>query len=138
MKRPTSVVIDPVAMGIVNKIAAGSKFSGTNSVTGGILIQGACEGRLIVDGPLVLMEGGSLTGEIEVHGDAYIFGQVGTSGDTATTLTCHGELHLTSKCVAYGRMRYANVTLYKGGQINSVMQSLPDTGTAAQAAEQGA
>lgn len=137
-KRLTSVVIDPIAMGITNKVASGSKLSGINTFNGGILIQGVCDGTLVVYGPLVLSEGAQLAGQIEVHGDAYIFGQIGSSGDETTTLTCNGELHLTSKCVAYGRLRFANVTLYKGGQINSVMQSLADTSQTAVALEHGA
>jgi cytoskeletal protein CcmA (bactofilin family) len=124
IKRPTSVVIDPIAMGITNKVAQGSCFNGTNSVNGGLLVEGEIDGRMIVNGNLVLMAGGHLRGDIEVNGDAYIFGQVGSSGDNNTVLTVRGELHLTSRCYAYGTHRYGKLAMYDGASVDCVLQSL--------------
>ncbi len=124
-KRPTSVVINPIAMGITNKIAEGSSFAGTNTVSGGLLVEGEMDGRMTVNGNLVLMAGAHLRGEIEVNGDAYVFGQVGTSGDNNTVLTVRGELHLTSRCFAYGTLRYGKLAMYEGASVNCVLQSLP-------------
>lgn len=124
-KRPTSVVIDPVAMNIANKIAAGAVASGDYTTGGGILIEGTFSGNLkVTDGPLVLMEGGRLRGCIEVQGDAYIFGVIGAESDDQTTVTVRGELHLTSKCVVHGQIRFAKLAMYQGAQVHGIMDSL--------------
>ena len=124
-KRQTSVVIDPVAMNIANKVAAGSKVTGDYATGGGILIEGQFRGNLhVTDGPLVLLEGGHLSGCIEVQGDAYIFGTIGADSDDQTTVTVRGELHLTSKCHVHGRILFAKLATYQGANVHGSIESL--------------
>lgn len=74
MSNPTnneSIVIDPVAMKIVNRIAAGSKCEGSLECEGGVIIEGVFSGTLSVKGgPLVLMPGGVARGMLACDGDA--------------------------------------------------------------------
>lgn len=124
-KRQTSVVIDPVAMNIANKVAAGSVVTGDYATGGGILIEGQFRGNLhVTDGPLVLLEGANLSGCIEVKGDAYIFGTIGAASDDQTTVTVRGELHLTSKCHVHGRILFAKLATYQGANVHGIIESL--------------
>lgn len=126
-KKPSesSVIIDPVAMNIVNKIAPGTKSSGTIDCAGGMLIQGSHHGKLRVsNGPLVLWEGSRLTGHSIVHGDAYIFGTLGEPGESVTQITVTGTLYLTSLAVAYGKMRYGKLSTYDGARIKGTLETI--------------
>lgn len=124
-KRPTSVVIDPIAMNISNKIAAGASSKGEYTTGGGILIEGIFSGNLTVtDGPLVLLEGAQLSGCIDVAGDAYIFGVIGSASDVETIITVRGELHLTSKCEVHGRVHFTKLAMYEGANVHGVMESM--------------
>lgn len=128
-KRPASVVIDPITMGILTKISAGSSFTGDNVVDGGLMLEGQCNGKLVVNGILVVWEGAILRGDVTVSGDAYIFGKVGSKGDADTKLTVHGELHLSSKSEASGRIRYGKLAWYTGAQVNGAIEPLEDEAT---------
>jgi len=124
-KRETSVIIDPVAMNIVNKIALGTKSAGTIACSGGLLLQGEHRGELTVkDGPLVIYEGAVLFGSVEVHDDIYVFGQVGEPGDKLTELTSFGTVHLTSKAVVHGALRCVKLATYNGSQIHGSLETI--------------
>lgn len=125
-KRPTSVVIDPIAMGITNKIAAGSISSGDNHFNGGLMLEGETSGTMEVNGILLIMAGAVLKGTVVVNGDAYIFGQVGTKEGDEAVLIVHGELHLTSKCVAYGKMKFKKLAHYQGAMIHGSIETLAE------------
>lgn len=131
-----TLVIDPVRMNIVNKIAAGSKSCGTVECLGGLLLQGEHQGGLVVnEGPLVLWEGSRLTGTIHVGGDAYVFGTLGSESDSQTTITVMGTLYLTAKAVVYGRMRYKKLSTYDGALIHGSLETLVDSHAAEQKKE---
>ena len=76
------------------------------------------------------MAGATLYGNVEVHGDAYIFGQVGTKSDNSASLTVHGELHLTSKCAVHGRITYGKLALYKGAVVSGSIEPFADSAPA--------
>jgi cytoskeletal protein CcmA (bactofilin family) len=124
-KKKTSVVIDPIQMNITNKISKGSILSGDVSYEGGVLIEGSFSGKMkVVGGPLVLGEGATLRGDIDVSSDAYIFGTLDDSDEVISTLRVHGELHLTSKCVIHGSVFFHKLATYHGAKINGSMQSI--------------
>jgi cytoskeletal protein CcmA (bactofilin family) len=123
-RAPNSFILDPVAMGIDNKIGPGSVVQGPYRTGGGLLVQGTFNGELIVaGGPLVVLEQGKVQGSIEVEGDTYVFGVIGAPGDQ-TTLTVKGELHLTSKCVVHGHIRFGKLAVYEGATVRGQMESL--------------
>ncbi|MDP3827498.1 MAG: polymer-forming cytoskeletal protein, partial [Polaromonas sp.] len=72
-----TIIIDPVGMNIINRLAPGSKFIGQLESEGGLLIEGTIVGNVLVSGgPLVLMEHGSITGDVTCEDDAYLFGKI--------------------------------------------------------------
>lgn len=125
-KRDTTVTIDPVAMKITNKIDLDTKASGSMECAGGLLLQGAFHGELVVrGGPLVMYAGSRLTGQTTVHGDAYIFGQLGEAEDERSVLTVMGTLHLTKDAVAYGQLRCRYLSTYDGAKVHGRLETLP-------------
>ena len=122
-----TVIIDPVAMNIINRISAGSTTCGDLEFDGGVLLQGHHVGNLTVkNGPLVIFKGGSISGQTTVEGDAFVFGQVGSpDGDkAASVLTVQGALHLTEESVSYGTLRFVELANYKGAQIFAALETL--------------
>ena len=92
----------------------------------GWMIRGTFHGRMTIkEGTLWLDESGVLLGQVEVHGDAYIFGQIGAdANDHETRLICHGQLHLAASCTAYGTIGYKELTTYSGARLSSKIESL--------------
>ena len=123
----TQITIDPKAMNIVNRLAAGSLSTGPLHLNGGLLLQGDHRGNLTVrGGPLVIAEGGSIAnGTIEVDGDTYVFGRVGAPDDAVapTFLRCSGVLHLTSKAISYGTLQCAKPAIYEGAQVRGTVET---------------
>lgn len=122
-----TVIIDPVAMNIVNRISAGSTTCGDLEFDGGVLLQGHHVGNLKVkNGPLVIFKGGSISGQTTVEGDAFVFGQVGSpdADKSASVLTVQGALHLTEESVSYGTLRFIELANYKGAQIFAALETL--------------
>jgi cytoskeletal protein CcmA (bactofilin family) len=134
MFRNTNVIIDPVAMNIVNRIAKGSHSRGAVHSVGGILIEGTFEGDLIVhDGPLVLMEGAELIGSITAHADAYVFGQVGrATGDTELTVLGEGHFAATARSVA--SIKCAIPHIYHGAKLEGMLDTVQKEQRLAEAA----
>lgn len=124
--QPHSVVIDPIKMNIKNRVAPGGVSTGTLAFAGGLLMEGDHTGDVIVkNGPLCIMPGASMTGSITVHGDVYLFGRLGATGDSSE-LTVHGVLHLASKCEANGRIRYRKLAPYEGSKLNAQLETIRD------------
>lgn len=127
--KESTLVIDPVAMNIRNRICQDSLCRGTSEYNSGLLIQGQHHGRLLVrGGPLVIYDGAYLTGEIEVHGDVFVFGQVGGTENEAsnTILTVHGTLHLTGRALAYGKLRFVRIATYDGAQMHAALETIKE------------
>lgn len=123
-KRQTSLVIDPVAMNITNKIAADTLSGGTLTCKSGLLLEGEHRGELVVHGTLVCTAGSRLVGKSIVHGDVYVFGQLGDGQGDKSQLTVHGTLHLTKDAVAYGDMECARFATYDGAKIQGGFTTL--------------
>lgn len=128
-RNDATVVIDPVKMNIVNKVASGTKSAGSIECSGGMLLQGEHRGEMVVrNGPLILWPGSKLTGTTVVYGDAYVFGALGETEDLHACITVLGTLYLTSSAVAHGRMRYRRLATYDGAQIHGVLETIADQG----------
>lgn len=123
-KRETSVVIDPVAMNITNKVAADTKSAGKLECRSGMLLEGEHNGDLVVHGTLVVAQGARLSGTSTVYGDVYVFGNLGETGAAHCILTVHGTLHLTKTAVAYGKMQCLRVATYDGAKVHGVFKTL--------------
>ena len=66
-----TLVIDPVRMNIVNRVAAGTQLSGHLQFKGGLLLQGALGGTGEVVGRLVVWHTGQIIGRYRVLGPAH-------------------------------------------------------------------
>jgi cytoskeletal protein CcmA (bactofilin family) len=121
-----SIIIDPVGMNIVNRIAAGTKASGTQECAGGMLVQGCFEGTLVVsEGPLVLMQDGVICGDIVCRQDAYLFGTIAAKPDgTQSQLTVSGAVFLAETLNATADITAGVFKTYEGAQIEGRIKTV--------------
>ncbi len=128
MSKPQdTLVIDPVRMNIVNRIAQGSVTQGHHQFAGGLLLQGDLRGDGEIRGRLVVWQGATLQGEFRVLGDLYVFGQLGTSGeavDEHTRIECHGTVYLAATAVCTGQLTATRLRMYDGASLQGPFTSL--------------
>jgi hypothetical protein len=127
MNMPQDVLtIDPIAMQVVNRVAAGSLLSGDLSFDGGLLVQGEIAGNLSVQGRLIVWTGGVVRGRIRVSGDFYLFGQLGEAGGSAhdTSLECQGMACVASTGVSTGTLMARRLQLYEGADLQGPFKTL--------------
>lgn len=128
-----TLTIDPIAMNVVNRVAAGSVLSGELTFEGGLLVQGEVSGHLRVNGRLIVWTGGVVRGRVEVSGDFYLFGQLGEHGADvqATHLACHGMAFVAQTGVSTGTLEARRLQLYEGADLQGPFKTLklkPETG----------
>ena len=121
-----SIVIDPVGMNIVNRIASGTKVVGSQECPGGALVQGTFDGTLVVsNGPLVLMQGGVISGDIVCHQDAYLFGTIAAKADgSQTQLYVMGAVFLAESLNATADITAGVFKTYEGAQIDGRIKTV--------------
>jgi cytoskeletal protein CcmA (bactofilin family) len=130
LSRNDVLTIDPVGMGITNRVAAGCELECNGDFRGGLLVQGKLSGKLRVLGPLVVWEGAQLGGEIEVFGDTYAFGQLGSDvrgGAIAapeTQVVCHGAIFMSHSAVSHASIAAQRIHSYDGAQIHGPFRTL--------------
>ena len=128
MSKPKdTLVIDPVRMNIVNRIAHGSAIQGQIQYGGGLLLQGELGGQGEIGGRLVVWQGARLQGEFRVLGDLYVFGQIGASADAVdehTRIECHGTVYLAAGAVCTGRLSATRLRMYDGASLHGPFTSL--------------
>jgi|TARA_B110001454_G_C12428062_1_gene312303 hypothetical protein len=120
------IVIDPVAMKIVNRIAPGSKFSGTLECSGGLFVEGEFSGTAIVTGgPLVLMQTGVMRGSINCDQNAFLFGEIGAleNGDLSE-LECHGAAFMTETLRAKANITAGSFKSYDGFEVEGRIKTI--------------
>ncbi len=121
-----TLTIDPIAMNIVNRVAAGAQLNGTLQFEGGLLVQGEISGDITVNGRLIIWAGGVVRGRIKVMGDFYLFGQLGASSASAedTVLKCVGMAYVANTGVATGTLLASKLTLYDGADLQGPFRTL--------------
>lgn len=120
------LTFDPIAMNVINRVAAGSVLEGDLHFDGGLLVQGEVAGRIQVNGSLIVWAGGVVRGRIRVHGDFYLFGQLGVSGGHAhdTSLECQGMAYVAQTGVSTGTLMARRLQLYEGADLQGPFKSL--------------
>jgi hypothetical protein len=120
------LTIDPMAMQVVNRVAAGSLLSGDLSFDGGLLVQGEIVGNLSVQGHLIVWSGGVVRGRIQVSGNLYLFGQLGDVGGSPhdTSLECQGMACVASTGVSTGTLMARRLQLYEGADLQGPFKTL--------------
>ncbi|MDX9956491.1 MAG: polymer-forming cytoskeletal protein [Anaerolineae bacterium] len=119
------ILIDPVSANIVNRVAEGTKVRGEYHSDGGLLLQGEIQGTplIVSNGPLIVMAGATVSGEVVVHGDVYVFGSAGSARFPAGGLdmVVHGVLHVASTGETFGSISCKQLETYAGCRLNSAV-----------------
>ena len=121
-----TLTIDPIAMNVVNRVAAGTQLNGTLQFEGGLLVQGDISGDIQVNGRLIVWGGGVVRGRIRVMGDLYLFGRLGAPDASAedTILKCMGIAYVANTGVATGTLLATRLTLYEGADLQGPFKTL--------------
>lgn len=113
-------------MKIVNRIAPGSKYVGTLECSGGMMIEGAFTGTLIVKGgPLVLMPESVVTGILTCDQDAFLFGTIeAQASGELSELDAYGAVFLTETVNAKANITAGAFKTYEGSQVEGRIKTL--------------
>lgn len=129
-KTQDTLVIDPVKMNIVNRIAADTVLAGDFLFKGGLLLQGTLQGVGEIAGRLVVWHDARLIGRFRVLGDLYLLGQLGeaTEGDDdvddQTEIECQGTAYVASTGVSTGTLIAAKLRMYDGAVLQGPFRTL--------------
>jgi cytoskeletal protein CcmA (bactofilin family) len=129
-----SLLIDPLGMNIVNRIAPDSSMQGDVSFSGGLLVQGNLVGAGRVMGRLVVWHGAQVQGHFRVMGDLYVFGRIGDkdSDASSTVIECMGTAYIAGTAATTGTITAQRLRLYEGADLQGPfktiknIQSLPE------------
>ena len=121
-----TIVIDPVGMNIVNRVAPGTVLEGDTTWSGGLLVQGTIKGNIkIAGGPLVLMDGAVIAGKVTCLSDVYLFGKIEPPGEgQLSEVSCTGSAFLAETLVAEADLNAAGWKLFNGAQVNGRFKTL--------------
>jgi hypothetical protein len=121
-----TLTLDPIAMNVVNRVAAGTRLDGELQFDGGLLVQGEISGHIRVNGRLIVWTGGVIRGRVRVTGDLYLFGQLGASGADAhdTSLECQGMAYVSKTGVSTGTLMARRLQLYEGADLQGPFKTL--------------
>ena len=127
MKLPQdTLTIDPIAMNVVNRVAAGCRLDGDLQFDGGLLVQGEISGQIRVNGRLIIWKGGVVRGTVRVNGDLYLFGQLGAHSASAqdTQLECVGMAYVAQTGISTGTLMAKRLQLYEGADLRGPFKTL--------------
>lgn len=121
-----TLTIDPIAMAVINRVAAGSVLSGDLEFSGGLLVQGSLTGNIRVRGRLIIWTGGVVRGKVQVDDDFYLFGQLGATGagPNDTSLECQGMAYVSKTGVSTGTLLARRLQLYEGASLQGPFKTL--------------
>lgn len=122
-----TLVIDPVKLGIVNRITQGCVLDGSHRLQGGLLLQGTLQGKGEIHGRLVVWHSGMIRGRFRVLGDLYVLGRVGadTEGtDADTVIECQGTVYVASAGISTGTLLAARLRMYDGATLQGPFRTL--------------
>lgn len=122
-----TLVIDPVKMNILNRVAEGSAVAGRLDFAGGLLLQGTLEGSGEIAGRLVVWHTGQLRGRFRVLGDLYVLGHLGGATDDTdpdTVVECQGTAYVASTGISTGTILAARLRMYDGATLQGPFRTL--------------
>jgi cytoskeletal protein CcmA (bactofilin family) len=129
-KTQDTLVIDPVKMNIVNRIAADTVLAGDFLFKGGLLLQGTLQGVGEIAGRLVVWHDARLIGRFRILGDLYLLGQLGEATETeddvdeGTQIECQGTAYVASSGVSTGTLIAAKLRMYDGAVLQGPFRTL--------------
>lgn len=121
-----TIVIDPVGMNIVNRVAPGTVLEGSTTWNGGLLVQGTIKGSIkVTGGPLVLMETAVIAGNILCLGDVFLFGTIEHAGENQMSkVESTGIAFLAESLRAEADISAARLRFFDGAQVNGRFKTL--------------
>jgi cytoskeletal protein CcmA (bactofilin family) len=121
-----NLVIDPLSMNIVNRIAPDSNIAGEVTFSGGLLVQGSLTGSGHVLGRLVVWHDAQVQGHFQVMGDLYVFGRIGEVGADAnkTVIECMGTAYIASTAATTGTITAQRLRLYEGADLQGPFKTI--------------
>lgn len=122
-----TLLIDPVQMNIVNRVAEGTALEGQLLFKGGLLLEGTLRGEGEIAGKLLIWHTGQLTGRFRVLGDLYVLGHLGGAVDDEdphTQVECHGTVFIAQSGVCTGTLSATRLRLYDGGTLQGPFHTL--------------
>jgi Polymer-forming cytoskeletal len=121
-----TLTIDPIAMNMVNRVAAGCRLGGDLEFEGGLLVQGEIFGNIRINGRLIIWTGGVVRGTIRVQSDFYLFGQLGDPQDSGlnTHLECMGVAYVAQTGVSTGTLLAKRLQMYEGADIRGPFKTV--------------
>jgi cytoskeletal protein CcmA (bactofilin family) len=125
-KQQDSLIIDPLGMNIVNRIAPESHIRGDVAFQGGLMVQGHLSGSGQVLGRLVVWHDAQVQGHFRVVGDLYVFGRIGTVGADATNtvIECMGTAYIASTASTTGTITAQRLRLYEGADLQGPFKTI--------------
>lgn len=127
-----TITIDPIAMNVVNRVAAGTRQAGSLQCRGGLLIEGQLTGELeVLGGPLIVMQGAELSGSIRCDGDSYVFGSILPRDEgQLSELRVAGVVYLAETAVAQAEISAGAFKMSQGARVDARMKSFDPEGAA--------
>jgi cytoskeletal protein CcmA (bactofilin family) len=122
-----TLVIDPVRLGITNRITEDSALDGHLHFKGGLLLQGNLSGQGEIAGRLVIWHTGQLRGRFRVLGDLYLLGHLGGVADEVdedTVIECQGTAYIASSGVSTGTLLANRLRMYDGAVLQGPFKTL--------------
>jgi len=121
-----SIVIDPDAMNIVNRVAPGSRSVGEVHYVGGVLVEGIIDGAVhVTGGPIVLMPGGAIRGTVKGDGDAFLAGTIEyREGEVLSEVVVQGTVYIVETLVAMANITAGAFKTYHGARVEGHIRSL--------------
>lgn len=121
-----TIVIDPVGMNIVNRVAPGTVLEGDTTWTGGLLVQGTIKGNIkVTGGPLVLMDTGVIAGSVLCLGDVFLFGSIEQARENQMSkVESSGIAFLAESLKAEADISAARLKFFDGAQVNGRFKTL--------------
>lgn len=121
-----TLVIDPVAEGIVNRIAPGTVQTGDLHCKGGLFVEGTIRGNLIVDGMLVLGGTGVICGNVTVRGArAALVGTIAPQEDgSPSEIRIEGVAELGDTLVAAANIAAQAFNWYHGAKVDGQLKTI--------------
>ena len=101
---------------IQNKISAGSSFDGTIICAEGLLIEGTFTGQaIVINGPLMVLDGGCMSGTIHCDGDVFVLGRIAPkSTGELSEITSSKTIHLGMTSHVAAHITAPEVITYEG------------------------
>ncbi len=120
------MTLDPATMNVVSRVAAGSHLNGRLLFDGGVLVQGQLSGHIVVRGHLVVWHDATVRGRLSVHGDVYVFGNLGDAGgpDAATSVECSGMVCVAQSGRSHAALLARRLQLYEGADVKGPFKTL--------------